>query len=431
MVIKRILPVLLLVFFTACFFTPPLYAQKKLVDRIVAVVGDDVILEGELLEHLFITSQQAGISLQDSVKLIELKNQILEGLITEKVILQRAREKDILVSADEVDAAIDKDLETIRRRFTTDEEFLAALSEEGLTLTSYRDGLREEREKQLLQEKFMQELKLPPKHVSDSEVREYFEANRDNFGVRPATVRLAHIMVRAALGDEELKRKEEIVTEIMLRLVEGDKFEDLAREYSDDSSTKNKGGDIGFLERGDMLPQVERYVFLLNPGEITNVIKTDVGYFIVKLEEVRLGKVHLKHILLSITPDEDDEIRAEQLANELVMRLREGEDFAELAATHSSDEDTKTEEGILGEFTIEDIPERYIGPVESLNSGEVSDPIDAPGGWEILKLLEKRPPRPFELEDVEDNVRKGLAQEKAFGEFIEKMKDKTYIEIRL
>jgi len=220
-VIKRILPVLSLVFFSGCICATPLFSQKKLVDRIVAVVGDDIILEGELLEHLFITAQQAGISLQDSVKLIELKNQILDGLITEKVILQRAREKDVTVSADEVDAAINKDLETIRQRFSSEEDFLAALSEEGLTLTSYRDGLREEREKQILQEKFMRELKLPPKHVTDSEIREYFEANSDKLGMRPATVTLSHIMVAATLTEEDLKKKEETVDEILARLAEG------------------------------------------------------------------------------------------------------------------------------------------------------------------------------------------------------------------
>ncbi|MFQ6104450.1 MAG: peptidylprolyl isomerase [Candidatus Glassbacteria bacterium] len=411
--------------------TSSLHSQKQLLDRIVAVVGDEVILEGELMENLYIMAQQLGVSLEDSTSLLELKGQILESLITEKVILQRAREKGISVSADEVEAAIEKDIATIRSRFDSEEDFLATLRDEGLTLTSYREGLKEEREKQLIQEKFMQELKLPPKHVSDEEIREYFEENRENFGVRPATVKLARILVKPAPGDSVVKEKEAIADEVLTRLVEGDRFEDLAREYSDDASTKNKGGDIGFLERGDMLPEVERVAFLLNPGETSGAIKTDLGYFIVKLEEIRLGKIHLKHILISLSPTEQDEEKARQLAHSLCGRLREGEDFAELARMYSADSDTKGEGGVLGEFTSENIPDRYVGPIESLDVGEVSDPIESTEGWDIIKVLEKNPPRPFELEDVKENIRKALEQEKAFAEFIEKMKEKTYIEVKL
>jgi peptidyl-prolyl cis-trans isomerase SurA len=407
------------------------YSQRELLDRIVAIVGSEVILEGELLENLYITAQQLGVSLQDSTRLLELKGQILDGLITEKVILQRAREKDITVTSDEVEAAIEKDLEAVRTRFGTQEDFLEALSEEGLTLNAYREGLREEREKQLLQEKFMQELKLPPKHVTDEEVREYFEENQERFGVRPATVKLARILIEPTPGDSILNEKQDLVESILNGIVEGDKFEELAKQYSDDGSTRERGGDIGFLERGDMLPEVERVVFMLNPGEVSGAIKTDVGYFIVKLEEMRLGKVHLKHILISMKPDEEDERRAEELAKDITRRLREGEDFGELAATHSSDEDTRIEGGILGEFTSGDIPDQYISVIENLEEGEVSDPVESPEGWDIIKVLEKNAPRPFELEDVEDNIKQGLAQEKAFEEFIEKMKEKTYVDIRL
>jgi parvulin-like peptidyl-prolyl isomerase len=244
-------------------------------------------------------------------------------------------------------------------------------------------------------------------------------------------VKIAHIIIEATPGEDKIKETEKILEEIMLNLSEGDKFEDLAKKYSDDLSTRDRGGDIGFLERGDMLPQVERRVFILNPGEVSNPIKTELGYFIVKLEEMRLGKVHLKHILINLAPTEEDEVRAEQLALELVERLRGGEDFAAIAAEYSADEDTKTEGGLLGEFTSGDLPERYEDQVAALEEGGVSDPVNTSDGWEIIKVLEKNPPRPFDLEDVEQNIRQGLAQEKSFDEFIEKMKAKTYIEIRL
>ena len=429
--IRRVLRTLRIVFVLLFAFQPTLHSQERLLERIVAVVGNEVILEGELLEHLYIMSQQLNVSLQDSARLLEMKGQILEGLINDKVILQRAREKGISVTNDEIETAIEKDFATIRSRFSSEDEFIEALRDEGFTIAGYRESLREEREKQLLQEKFMRELKLPPKHVSDDEIRDYFDKNSDKFGMRPATVKLARILIEPTPGDSIRREKEKILTELLNRLAEGDKFEDLAKEYSDDEGTKNRGGDIGFLERGDMLPEVERQVFILNPGEVSGVIETELGYFLVKLEEMRLGKVHLKHILISLSPNEEDKSRAKQLAVDLVQRLRDGEDFSELSAEYSADDDTKTEGGVLGEFTSQNIPEGYLGVIELLDEGEVSEPLESPKGWDIIKMLEKSPPRPFALEDVEENIRQVLAQEKAFQEFIDKMKEKTFIEVRL
>lgn len=408
-----------------------LYCQRTLIDRVVAVVGAEVILESELNEHLYLTAQKIGVSPVDTTKLLVLRKDILEGLVTEKVILQRAKEKGISVSSEEVDAALAKDIDAVRKRFGSEEEFESTLDEEGLTLESYKESLREERQKQLIQEKFMQELKLPPKHVSDEEVREYFEENREKFGLKPASVKLAHILITPTPVDSVVKEKEAIVEKILTRLQEGEKFEDLARKYSDDESTRASGGDIGFLERGDMLPQVERVAFFLNPGEVSGAIRTDLGFFIVKQEEVRLGKVHLKHILISMRPGEEDAERAKVSAHELSRRLRDGEDFAAAAAMYSSDVGTKGEEGVLGEFTVENIPENYLEAIEGLDAGAVSEPFESGEIWEILKVLEKNSPRPYELEDIEENIRESLAQEKAFGEFIEKMKEKTYIEIHI
>jgi peptidyl-prolyl cis-trans isomerase SurA len=408
-----------------------LHAQRVLVDRIVAVVGTEVILESELNEHLYLTAQRMGMSPTDTTKLLELKSDILEGLVTEKVVLQRAKEKGISVTSDEVDAALEKDLDAVRKRFGSEQEFEKTLLEEGLTFESYRQSLREEREKQLIQEKFMQELKLPPKHVTEEEVTQYFEENRDKFGLKPATVKLAHILISPAPADSVVREKEALVDEILLKLSEGAAFEDLAREYSDDDRTKDRGGDVGFLERGDLLPQVERVAFLLNPGEVSGAIKTELGFFIVKLEEARLGKVHLKHILIEMRAGEEDVARARERAYELRERIEGGEDFGELAAVNSSDEETRRHGGELGEFAVEDIPDEYVSVVEALDAGEVSEPFETGEGWEIMKVLEKNAPRPYELDDIATNIRDTLAQEKAFKEFIEKMKEKTFVEIRL
>lgn len=430
---KKIFPLLLPFVLLSFPAASGLFAQAEtmLIDRIVAVVGSEVILQSELQEHLYITSQQLGISPDDSTELMELRGQLLDGLVTEKVILQRAREKDVTVSSAEVDAAIDRDIQNIRSRFPSEEEFQAALREEGFTLSSYRDGLREEREKQLLQEKFMQQLKLPPRHVSEEEIEDYFEENKESFGLRPASVKLAHILLIPEPVDSVVREKQAILEDIMLRLAEEEPFEDLARKYSEDESTRNRGGDIGFLERGDMLPEIERVVFLLDAGQVSAPIRTDVGYFIVKVQEIRLGKIHLKQILISMQATEEDERRTEQLAYQLVDSLRSGEHFEEFVSRYSDDEKTKYEEGVLGEFTIENIPDTYLQAIEGLENGDVSDPIESDEGWEILKVLEKNPPRPYGLDDVRENIRQLLSQQKAFEEFVEKLKEKTYIEIRL
>lgn len=228
-------------------------AQEK---EVVAVVNGVEITKDEFVRKLMILTGKP----------------ILNQMIDEILIQQKAKEEKVKVKKKEIDAKIEK----VQERFPTEELFAQQLSRSGMTV----EKLRQQFESQLLMEKLISKEIV----ITDQEIKDYFEKNKAEF-TKQEEIRASHILVRT---EKEAK-------EILKQLEEGVDFAKLAKERSTDSGTKDKGGDLGFFARGMMTPAFEREAFALKVGEISGVVKSPYGYHIIKVEKKKpTEKVSLK-----------------------------------------------------------------------------------------------------------------------------------------
>jgi len=256
-----------------------------MIDRIVARVNDDVITLSELQEEglpLFsrLRENYSGSELVEQVQRAE--REFLEQLILRRLQLQYASQIGVTTSENEINAAL-KDVLT--RNNLTQEQLSDLLTREGLTLQDYKDRLRE----QIVLARLMNQAVRSRVSVDTSEVEAYYKTHQEEFN-QPAQARIRHIFFRVDPG--AVQPQVDVVQARAARVLQearnGSDFADLARLHSEDATAAN-GGDLGFVKRGQALPEFEEVIFAMKEGEISDVIRTANGLHIVKVEAFSIG----------------------------------------------------------------------------------------------------------------------------------------------
>ncbi len=256
---------------------PVLNASAEIIEGVVAIVDDQIItyseLEGFLAPHLLYF--EGGFPewvVQE--KIARIRREVLEELIKEKILLSEARKEGIVVQDEEVE----KYLAGIKERFGSEEKFQLQLSEEKLTEEGFKQRLGE----QILIKKLV-DLRIGSKirALSAEEMREFFEENKESF-VEPERVAIGQITVEVK-GEGKWLEAGKKVEDIHARLMKGEDFSTLAKKYSD-APSRDEGGNLEFINRTELLPEFEKAISTLEVGEISNIIRTETGFHIIKLE---------------------------------------------------------------------------------------------------------------------------------------------------
>jgi peptidyl-prolyl cis-trans isomerase SurA len=251
-----------------------------LLDRVVATVNDEVITWSELMSVIAIEGRDYLSDLSDEERgkrLQELERPFLNSLVEMKLQLQQAHRMGLDVSASEVDSAI----EDIKQKYEVSEETLInSLQSEGLSMRDYRNRLGE----QILLQKVINQAVRINVVVSDLDIEEYYEENRDKFGSEEVKLKIRQIFFTMADYSSERDVIESRAGEVVHRLKQGEDFGELARQYSEDPSGKF-GGDLGFVELGSLLKEVEDVALSLKPGEVSEPFWSSAGLHIIKLED--------------------------------------------------------------------------------------------------------------------------------------------------
>ena len=253
-------------------------ARAELVNKILATVDGEPITTYELKKYTERTIR--GRQLNESVD----QGQLLEALITDKVIEKEVSEKGIVVRDEDVDHYIESIKE---RNKVTDEGLQQALAAQGLTMESYRVQIREEIQKaQLMNREIRGKVNVTPE-----EVQRYYEAHLSEYS-KPARIRIAHIVFRLPpdASPDQVAAVTAKAEEVRKRIEKGADFAEMAKEYSDDPSGAN-GGDLGWFKPGEMLESIEKAAADLKVGAVSEPVRTKVGLHLVKLEE-REGASH-------------------------------------------------------------------------------------------------------------------------------------------
>jgi len=409
-------------------------AQRETVDKIVAVVGNEVILASELATQVQMYVFQSGQQPKSEEELIKIQKDILDQMVYDKLFLFEARQDTTInLRPEEIEMALDEQIAKVSSNFESDEAFMAALADEGLTVRTLRKQYQSDIENQLLKNRLIQS-KLYTVSVSKHEVEEFYNNFRDSIPSQPEAVKLAHMLLTYEASPSVEDSVKNLVVDLRQKVLDGADFATISTQYSSMGAGAN-GGDLGFISREDVVPEFARAAFNLGVGDISGVIRTQFGYHVIKCEGKKEKKLHLRHILLAVQPTKEDTLSTYQLADSLLNEARTNDNFDELAKTFSADDDTRASGGELGWFATANLPPEFASEVQGWhNPGEYRGPITSKFGLHLLKLLDYRAAKQYSLDEDFDQVKELARQEKTgkmIDKWIEKIKEKTFIDYRL
>jgi len=268
------------------------------IDRIVAVVNDSPITKSELDVLLIPIYKQyktvyAGGELNK--KMEDARNNLLEQLIDEKLIAQEAMRLEIMVKESEIDDRVNE----IMSRFENGAEFDTFLGETGMSLVRLRDRYKEQIAAQKLQAYEVRQKVV----ISPLDIQNYYDAHVDEFSEREK-VKARTILIKTAEDTEEARREARTTLEsLVARILTGEKFEDIAKQYSRGQNSE-LGGDLGFVRRGAMIKQFDDVLFHLKIGELSEILETPLGCHVFTVEARQESSVKA----LSLVEEEISEV---------------------------------------------------------------------------------------------------------------------------
>jgi len=414
--------------------TPP---ADQIVERILAVVGDSVVLMTQIDEQIMrLRAQGAAIPI-DVEGLDEVRGELLDQLVNELLVVQEAiRDTLIVVEDAEVEERVTEDLAQRVRAFGGQSALLQALSAQGMTMAAYREMLKTQVRRSLLRDQYLQRRSqsLSSIIVPEEEVRAFFDAQRETIGQRPPTVTFAQLVFDPTPSDTAVDLARVEAEAIRARALEGEDFAELARRNSDDSGSQQLGGDLGWFRRGNMVPEFEDEAFTLGEGEIGDLVETAFGFHIIKVERRRGGEVNARHILIQPEVLPGDINRARILGMELRGRIEAGESIADLRETYGNLDVPDTMAAVpmdqLGE-----LPPGFDAALENAEPGMLSGPLEyeaqGQSHFAIIQVVEVREEGAYSYEDVEDQIRSRLREQILMEQIISDLREKAYIDIRM
>jgi peptidyl-prolyl cis-trans isomerase SurA len=409
-------------------------------DRIVAVVGDQPVTQFDVEERLLVMRQQPGFKAPTTeAEYNKVALDVINQLIDEELLVQKATQLKVEVQDHDLTANVDRQIRDIRSRFSSDAEFRAELSKAGLgSPEEYRRFLMDQLRRGELQrrviDKMKQDGKIPPVNITQAEVEEAFNRSRAALPKRAATVTFRQIVVAPKPSERE-KEVARIKAEALLAEIKGGSdFERVAKRESMDSASRERGGDLGWNRRGTMVPEFERWMFGLRPGELSPVVETVHGFHIIRVDRVQPGEVKSRHILVRPAIDSTDEARARVEADSVAQQWKAGVPFDSLARKHH-DYASGEETSILTPMTRDSMPASYQQAFTGKKPGDVvTFPIAGVAGhpkFVVAQLVTVDPGGEYKLSDLRERVRQQLVEEGSIRRFLDSLRKETYVSIRL
>ena len=413
------------------------YGGVDVVDRLVAVVGDSVVVATQVQEEIQrMALGGAPVPTPDSPEFEELFREVLDAYIDRLLILQAAA-KDSLISVDEEQIAerVNQQIDQLTRDFGGQAALQQALAAEGLTLAEYREIMRTQERQRNIQQLYMQ-LHLrdaAPIAVSEEELRARFAEASTQLEQRPRLLTFRQVVVVPEPSEDAVEAARAEAEELLERVRAGEDFAELAREFSDDPGTAQLGGDLGWFRRGRMVREFEDAAYALLPGEVSNVVETEFGFHVIKMERARLAEIQARHILIVPEKTDEDVSRARDFAKELYERAQDGESMAALAEEYS---DPSAPDSLTFAFEqLNELPPAY-GVLRSASSGQYVGPLEyqLPTGESriaLVHVIEVREAGAYTFEDVKGQLTQLIQQERQREQMVAALRASIYIDIRM
>jgi peptidyl-prolyl cis-trans isomerase SurA len=407
-----------------------LQAEQRLLDRVVAVVGEEALMESELQDRMqMVRSQIADRGLRvppDEV----LREQVMERLVIDTIQLQLAEENGLRIDEQTLSGTIDR---IARQNNMTRNQFRQAIENDGMTFAAFREQIRQEMLiSQVRQRQVGQRIQ-----VSQQEIDNYL-SSPEALEEEGREFRVAHILIPVpdSPSPEEVASAQEKAKELLNEIRKEKNFQEVAVSASAGDQAFS-GGDLGWRTALALPSLFADRVVTLKEGETAGPIRSPSGFHLIQLLETRGGSKHLveqtraRHLLLTPNALRDEEA-TQALILQMRQRIQEGESLATLASEYSDDRASRQSGGDLGWVSPGQMVPAFEKAMQELEPGEVSQPVQSRFGWHLIEVEERR------QADVTDTTRRQQVQqllsERRFEEevqnWLREIRDSTWVEIR-
>jgi peptidyl-prolyl cis-trans isomerase SurA len=390
--------------------------QPVVIDKIVAVVGDKAILFSDVEAQALQMQAQAGVS--DST----VRCNVLEDIIIQKLLLNQAEKDSVTVSDEQVDAELNKKIRYFVNQIGSVEKLEAYLGKSIIKIKDdFKERIRDQLVVQQMQSKIAGDLKVTP-----AEVKAYFDnIPQDSLPLIESEIQVAQILKKPPVNEVERQRVKRELLDIKRKIADGKSFASMAAFYSEDPGSAVKGGDLGFVGRGEMVPEFEAAAFALKGKEISDVIETMYGFHIIQLIERRGETINVKHILMSPKASASDLDKARIKLDSVASLIQAGNiTFEDAAAKYSDDVDTKFNGGLLVNpatgstwFEVSQMDQNLFFVVDKQKVNEVSDPSlvrvgEKKESYRLVSLKARTNPHRANLKDDYQKIQQAAEAEK-------------------
>ena len=405
--------------------------ESLMLDRVVAVVNSEVVTRLDLDEQVKVALQQLKRQATPLPAADVLERQMLERLVTTKVLAQSARETGLRVDDTQLQHSIER---IAQENKLAPEAFRKMLEAEGIDFNRFREELRNEILIARLKEREVDSKIL----ITDAEIDNYLK-NQQNQGGKDDEYSLSHILVLVPeqASPEQIKAKRTIAEKALDQIKGGADFRQVSAGISDAQNALD-GGPLGWRPTA-RLPQIfVDAVKTMKVGDASAVLRSANGFHIIKLlgkrgneSPVIIPQTHARHILIRLN-EVVSEAEAKQRLTNLRERIDHGANFAELARLQSEDA-SASRGGDLGWLSPGDTVPEFERAMNGLEPGQVSDPVQSPFGWHLIQVVERR------SEDMSKERQRVLARQsirsrkadEAYQEWVRQQRDRAYVELRL
>jgi peptidyl-prolyl cis-trans isomerase SurA len=415
--------------------------NANIVDRVIAVVGDSMILQTQVLEEVRrLQISDSLIPQEGDPEYDPFFRDVLQAAVDRLLVLQAAG-KDSLIQPDEaaIDRQVQERIDQLQTQLRGMPNLQVALQRDGWTLGEYREFLRNDvRQLQIFQMFFQRQLAgARPVEVTEEQLRQRFEQLSPQLQQRPRLLTFRQVVVAPTPSDTAKAVARAEAEALVDSIVAGRDFAELATAYSDDVGTASFGGDLGWFRRGQMLREFEEVAFAVPAGRVSRVVETVFGFHIIKVERVRgRSEIQARHILkmAAVTPDDVD--RARDRASDIARRAQAGES---MTALYDEFSDPLAEDSMTIAFDqLEELPPAY-GVLGRVGGGEVVGPLEYQAGsgqpgdvrFAVVRVIGVREAGAYTLDDLRAQLATQIRQERQRERIMEDLRAQAYIEIRM
>lgn len=411
-------------------------AQDNMIDNIIAVVGNQVVLKSDV-ENRFLSLQAQGYTSGS----VDLKTEIFEDLLIQKLMIAQAQIDSIEVTDQEVENDLDRKMEMYIQRIGSKEKLEQYFNKTILEMKNdLRDDTRDEKIKEKMQAEITKDI-----HTTPAEVREYFNSiKEDSLPIIPGELQIQQVVKYPQISDEEKDRIREKLRSFRDRIANGESFATLAVLYSEDPGSAQRGGELDYMPRANLVPEFANVAFNLKTDKVSKIVETEYGFHIIQLIDRKGERINVRHILLKPKIEEEKRKLAEKQLDSIADLVRNGKmEFDEAAFYFSDDKDTRNNGGLIinpytatSKFEKDNLPPAIAQQVNKLKTNEISAAfLDATEGKEAYKIIKIKSETKSHKANLSDdwsqfeNMLQATKQQEILNKWIKEKQSNTYVHI--